>query len=124
MPAEIALQNPAVFGAIEKSAPGFQFVDARRSFLGVQFSHTPVIQILAAAQGVGKVHTPAISVVHVAHGCRYAALGHDGVGFAQQGFRNHSNLYTGSRSLDCGAQTRASGPNDENVMLVRDVLGH
>jgi hypothetical protein len=112
MPAEIPLQNPAVAGAIEKSAPRFQFVDARRSFLGVQFRHAPIIQILAAAHRVGEVNSPAVSVVNISHRRRYAAFRHYGVRFAQQGFRNHRNLYARGRSLDGGAQASASRPNN------------
>jgi hypothetical protein len=86
MAAEVALQNFSVFGAIEHRAPGFQFPDACRSFLGVQLGHAPIVEILAAAHGVGEVHAPVVAIVHVAHGRGHAAFGHHGVGLAQQRF--------------------------------------
>ena len=86
MAAEIALQDAAVLGAVEDRAPGFEFVHAVGRFLGVQFGHAPIVEILAAAHGVGEVDAPAVAVVHVAHGGGDAAFGHDGVGFAQQRF--------------------------------------
>src|SRR6266496_4591491 len=118
VPAKIPLQNPAVAGAIEESAPGFQFADARRSFLGMQLCHTPVVQVLPAAHGVGKVDAPAIPVIHVSHRSRYATFRHNCVGFAQQGLRNDRNLYSGGGSLDGGTQTRVSSPDDQNVVLM------
>ena len=87
MAAKIALQNSAVLGAIEQRAPGFQFAHARRRFLGVQLGHAPVVQILAAAHGVGEMDAPVVAVVHVAHRRRHATLGHHGVRFAEQRFR-------------------------------------
>src|SRR5215468_2718069 len=56
MTAEIALQDPPVARAIEKGTPCFQFANARRSFLCVEFCHSPITQILAAAHRVGKVN--------------------------------------------------------------------
>ncbi len=124
MPAEIPLQYPAVAGAIEKSAPRFQFADARRGFFRVQFSHPRVVQILAAAHGIGKVNSPAIPIVHISHGRRDAAFRHYSVGFAKQGLGNDGDLYTCSRCLNRRAQAGSSCPDNQNIMLVSDVLGH
>jgi hypothetical protein len=124
MAAEIPLQNPAVAGAIKKRSPGLQFTHARGSFLGMQLRHPPVIQVLTAAHGVGKVNPPAVPVVHISHRRSYATLGHDGVCFAKERFRNNGDLYTGSRDLDGSPQTRAPGSNNQNVVLMRDVLAH
>jgi hypothetical protein len=90
----------------------------------MQFRHPPVIQILTATHGVGKVNTPAVSVVHISHRCGYAALGHDGVCFAEKRFRKDRDLYTSGRDLDGSPQTGAPGSNDQNVVLMRDVLAH
>ena len=92
MAAEIPLQNLAVFGAIENRAPGFEFAHAVRRFLGMQFGHARIVQILAAAHGVGEMNAPAIAVVHVAHGRRHAAFGHHGVRLAQQRFADQTRL--------------------------------
>src|ERR1700689_2485168 len=79
MSAKIALQNAAIAGAIEQGAPGFQFADARRRFLGMKLRHAPVIQILAAAHGVSEVHTPAVPIVYIGHGGGDSTLCHDGM---------------------------------------------
>jgi hypothetical protein len=50
----------------------------------VKFGHARVVEILAAAHGVGKMDAPAVAIVHIAHGRRDAAFGHHGVGFAEQ----------------------------------------
>jgi hypothetical protein len=52
VPAEVALQNLAVFRSVEQRAPCFQFADALRRFLCMQLRHAPVVQVLAAAHGV------------------------------------------------------------------------
>ncbi len=92
MSAEVALQNAAVGGAVEQRAPGFQFAHARRRFLGVQLGHARIVQILAAAHGVGEMDAPVVAIVHIAHGSRHAAFRHHGVGFAEQRFADHSDL--------------------------------
>jgi hypothetical protein len=46
------------------------------------------------------------------------------VGLAKKRFRNDRNLCARGGSLDGGAQTCATRPDDKNVMLMRDVLGH
>ena len=97
--AEVALQNAAVLGAIEQRAPGFQFAHAVGRFLGVQFGHAPVIQILAAAHGVGEVDAPVIAVVHIGQRGRHAAFGHHGVGFAEQRLADHADLDALTRPL-------------------------
>ena len=84
MAAEVALQDLAVLGAVEDRAPGFELADAGRGFLGVQFGHAPVVEVLAAAHGVGEVDPPVVAVVDVAHRRRHAAFGHDGVRLAEQ----------------------------------------
>ncbi len=43
-----------------------------------------------AAHGVGEVDAPIVPVIHICQRRRDAALGHDGVRFAEQRFANHS----------------------------------
>jgi hypothetical protein len=50
--AEVALKDLAVFRSIEDRAPGFQFSYTVRRFLRVQLSHSPVVDVLAAAHRV------------------------------------------------------------------------
>ena len=116
--AEVALEDAAVLGAVEHRAPGFQFADAVGRFLGVQLGHAPVIQVLAAAHGVGKVDLPVVAVVHVAHGRRHAAFGHHGVRFAEQRFGDHADLDAGGRGFNGGAQAGAARADDQDVVFM------
>jgi hypothetical protein len=63
--AEIALQDAPIGGAVEERAPGFQLADAVGRFLRVQFRHAPVVEILAAAHGVGEMNFPVIALIHI-----------------------------------------------------------
>jgi hypothetical protein len=124
MATEIALQDTPIAGAIEKGTPCFQFADARRGFLRMEFCHSPVAQILAATHRVGKVNSPVIPVIYISHRGGDATLGHDRVCLAQEGLRNESHLYAGGRSLNRSAQASAPRANDKNIVFVGDVFGH
>ena len=117
--AEVALEDPAVLGAIEDRAPGLELADAIRRFLRVQLRHAPVVHVLAAAHGVGEVHLPAVAVVDVGERRRHAAFGHDGVRLAEQRLADQADLHAGRRRLDRRAQPGAAGADDENVVFVR-----
>ena len=97
--AEVALQDSAVVGAIEQRAPCFEFAHAFRRFFGVQFGHAPVVEILAAAHGVGEMDAPVVAIVHIGQCCRDAAFGHHGVRFAEKRFADHADLHAGGRRL-------------------------
>src|SRR5215831_3365379 len=114
MTPEITLQDPPIVRTIEKGTPCFQFSDACRSFLCVQFCHSPVAQVLAPAHRVGKVNAPAIAIVHVSHRCGNTTLRHDGVRFAEEGLRNDGNPYSSRRGLDRSTQPGTSRSYDEN----------
>ena len=122
--AEVALQDFAVFGAIENRAPGFEFVHAVGRLLGMQLGHARIIQILPAAHGVGEMHAPVIAVVDVPHGGGHAAFGHHGVGFAQQRFADQPDFDARARCFDGRAQTRAACADHEHVVIERLVFGH
>ena len=57
MAAEIALRNFAFLRAIKHRA-SFEFVHAGGRFLGVQFRHAPVVDVLATAHCVGEMDFP------------------------------------------------------------------
>src|SRR5215469_4399295 len=86
---EIALENAAVGSAVEQRAPGFQLTDASGCFLGVQFGHTPVVQILSTTHGIGEVNFPVVALVDIGERRSDSALRHYGVGFAQQRFADN-----------------------------------
>ena len=122
--AEVALQDAAVLGAVEHRAPGFQLADAVGRFLGVQLGHAPVVDVLAAAHGVGEMDLPVVAFVHVGQGRGDAALGHDGVRLAQQRFADQADRDARRGSFDGGAQPGAAGADDQHVVFVRLVFGH
>src|SRR5690349_20901247 len=65
MTAEITLVDAAVPGAIEYRTPPLQLAHAIGRFLGMDFSHAPVVHVLAAAHRVRKVDAPAVAIVVV-----------------------------------------------------------
>ena len=124
MAAEVALQDPAIGGAVEDGAPGFELADAVGSFLGVELGHAPVVDVLAAAHGVGEVDLPVVAVIDVGQGGGDAALGHDGVGLAQQRLAHQADRDAGRGSFDGRAQPGAAGADDQDVVFVRFVVCH
>src|SRR5438552_3665317 len=56
--AEGTLQYLSVLSTIKKSAPLFKLSHTVGSFLGVNLSHAPVVEQLAAAHGVPKMSAP------------------------------------------------------------------
>ena len=119
MAAEVALEDPAVLGAIEHRAPGLELADAIRRFLRVQLRHPPVVHVLAAAHRVGEVDLPAVAVVDVGERRGDAAFGHDGVRLAEQRLADQADLDAGRRRLDGRAQSGAAGADDQDVVVVR-----
>ena len=116
--AEGALQNFAVFGAVEKRAPLLEFADAVGSFLGVKLRHAPVVQEFSAAHRVAKMRAPIVGLIDVGHGGGEAAFGHYGVRFAEQRFANHADARALRQSFDRGAESRAARADDEDVVFV------
>ena len=80
--AEVTLEDVAVFGTVKQRAPLLQFANAVGRFLRVQLRHSPMVEILAAAHGVGEMNTPTVAAVNVAHGRGDTAFGHHRVRFA------------------------------------------
>ncbi len=91
MATEISLQNAPVFGAIEDRAPSFQFTHAVGRFLRVQLGHAPLVDVLTAAHRVREMHFPVIAIIDIGERGRDAALGHDGMRFAEKRFADESD---------------------------------
>ena len=113
MAAEVALEDPAVRGPVEHRAPGLELADAIRRFLRVQLGHPPVVDVLAAAHGVGEVHLPAVAVVDVGERRGDAPFGHDRVRLAEQRLADQADLDAGRRRFDGRAEAGAAGADDE-----------
>ena len=86
MAAEISLQNPAIFRAIENRAPRFELAHPRGRLPGMQFRHPPVVDVLPAAHRVGEMHLPVVAIVHIGERGGDAAFRHHGVGFPEKTF--------------------------------------
>ena len=116
--AEVALQDAAVGGAIEQRAPGLELAHAIGRFLGVELRHPPVVDVLAAAHGVGEVHPPAVAVVDVGERRRDAAFRHHRVRLAEQRLAEQPDLDARRRGFDRRAEPGAAGTDDEHIVLV------
>ncbi len=117
MAAEVALQNAAVLGAVEQRPPGLQFVYAFRSFFGMQFRHPPIVQIPAAAHGVGGMHASVVAVVDIRQSRGNAALRHHRVRFAKQRFADHADFDAGGGRFDGSAQPRSAARADDQHVV-------
>ena len=84
MSAKIALQDPSIFRSIKNGTPGFKLTDAIGRFLGVKFSHAPLIDVLTAAHRVGEMHFPIVALIDIGEGSCDSTFGHDRVRFAKQ----------------------------------------
>jgi hypothetical protein len=124
MATEIPLENLALFGAIENRAPGLEFLHPVRSLFGMQFRHSRIVQILAAAHRIGKMDAPVIAIVDISHRRGHAAFCHNRVRFAQQRFADQSYLDSGTRRFDRSPQTGAASANYENVVVVLLIFSH
>src|SRR5262249_57598717 len=65
MSTEISLEDAPVFCAIKNGAPGFELAHSIGRFLRVQFCHSPLIDVLTAAHGIGEVHLPIVAFIDV-----------------------------------------------------------
>ena len=79
---EGALHHPTIRRPVKKGAIRLELIDTVGRFLGVQLGHAPVVDHLAAAHRVLKMHLPVVFGVDVAQRRGDAALGHDGMGLA------------------------------------------
>src|SRR5579863_6376415 len=95
MSAKIALKNAAVLGAVEKSAPALELAHTLGGLFGVQLRHTPVVEVLAAAHGVGEMDAPVVTIIDVGQSRGNTAFCHYGVRFSEQRFADHAYFDAG-----------------------------
>ena len=124
VPAEVALEDAAVLGAIEQRAPRFELAHPVRRFLRVQLGHAPVVDVLSAAHGVGEVDLPAVAVVDVGQRRGDAAFRHHGVRLAEERLADESDRCAGAGRCDRGAEAGAAGADDQDVVLEGLVVSH
>lgn len=116
--AEIALEDAPVRRAIEHGSPRLELAHAIRGFLRVQLRHAPVVDVLAAAHGVGEMDLPVVAIVHVGERGRDTTFGHDRVRLAEQRLADQANSDAGGRRLDRRAQSGTAGADDDHVVGV------
>ncbi len=121
--AERPLEDPPVAGPVEDRAPALQLVDAGRGLLRVQLGHARVVEQLAADHRVAEVDLPGVVGGHVAERRRDAALGHHGVGLAEQRLADQPDRGPGGSRLDRGPQPGPARADDEDVVGVRLRVG-
>jgi len=76
---EVTLEDLAVLGAVKECAPLLKLKHALWCFLGVEFGHAVVVEVLSTAHGVAEVDLPVVFGVDVTHGGSHATFGHNGV---------------------------------------------
>src|ERR1700730_2903222 len=124
MTAKISLQDAPVFRAIENGAPRFKLAHAIGRFLGVQLGHAPLIDILAAAHGVGEMYFPVVALIDIGEGGGNAAFGHNGVCFSEKRFANQADGHSIGGCLERRAESRATSADYDNVVLESFVISH
>ena len=122
VPAEVALEDPAVGRAVEQGAPRLELAHPRGRLLGVQLGHAPVVDVLPAAHGVGEVDLPAVAVVHVGQGRGHAALRHHRVRLAEERLAHQADAHARAGRGDGRAQAGAARADHEHVVLERLVI--
>src|SRR5580658_10412884 len=88
----------------------------------MQLGHAWIVQILAAAHRIGEMNAPIVAIIHIAHGSRHAALGHHGVGLAEQRFRDYADLNASAGSFDGRPQSSAARADHQHIMFDRLVF--
>ena len=116
MAAERPLQDAAIAGAVEDGAPLLQLAHPVGRLLGVELGHARVVEPVATDHRVAEVRGPAVAVIDVGQRGGHAALGHDGVGLAQQRLAHDADREAGFDTGDGGAQAGATGADDEDVV--------
>jgi hypothetical protein len=124
MPAEVALQDQTVLGAIEERAPLLELQHAIGRLLRVELGHAPVVEELAAAHGVAEVDLPVVLLPYVAQRRRDPALGHHGVRLPEKRLADERRLHAHRVRLDRRAQTGAARADHDDVVVVDLVFGH
>jgi hypothetical protein len=92
VPSKVTLEYSTVLCPIEQGAPFLEFTNTIWSLPGVQFCHTPVVEILPPAHRVREVDLPVVTVIDMTHRGRHATFRHYRMGLAEQRFAQDSDL--------------------------------
>ncbi len=121
---EVPLEDPPVGGTVEERPPCLELPDPVRGLLRVQLGHSEVVHILTAAHGIGEMHLPVVAVIHVCQSGGNSALGHDGVRLPEQRLTHQTNLDPCGRGGDRGAESCATGADNQHIVLEGLVFAH
>ena len=116
--AEVALEDEPVLRAIEERAPLLELEHPVRRFLRVQLGHPPVVEELSATHGVAEVDPPVVLFPDVPERRRDPALGHHGVGLAEERLADQRRARTLGRGFDRRAQARPTRADHDHVVVV------
>src|SRR5437667_9568285 len=122
VPAKGTLQDVSAFGAVEESAPLFEFANAIGGLLSMKLGHAPVVQKFSAAHRVAKMSLPTVGGIHVGHGRGNPAFGHYGVSFSEKRFADHADGSALRERFDRGPQPGAASANNQNVVFAGLVI--
>ena len=114
--AERPLEDAPVGGPVEDGAPQLELADAIGRLAGVELGHPRVVQELAADHRVAEVDLPRVRRGDVGERRGDAALGHHGVGLAEQRLADEADVGAGILGLDRGAQAGPAGADDQDVV--------
>ncbi len=123
VPAERALQDPTVRRPVEDRAPVLELADPSRRLLGVELGHPGVVEVLSADHRVAEVDLPRIVGGHVTQRGGDATLRHDGVGLSEERLADEPDVGARVPGGDRGPQPCATGPDDQDVVRARLMLG-
>ena len=124
MAAEVPLQDPAIGRAVEQRTPLLELEDAVGRLEGMDLSHAPVVEHLAAADGVAEVNLPVVLRPHAGESRGDAALGHHRVCLAEEGLANEGRTSAHLARLDGRPEPRSTGAYYDDVEVVPCGVGH
>ena len=116
-----ALVDLAFLGAAERHAEMLELDDRRNRLAAHVFDGVLVAQPVRPLDGV--VHVPApVVLAHIAQRRRNAALGGHGVAARREHLRDAGGLQAGRSHAHGGAEARATGADNNDIVLVIDNL--
>ncbi len=124
MTTEVPLQDPAVRRAVEQCAPLLELEDAIGGFEGVDLSHPPVVEHLAAAHGVAEVNFPVVLRPHAGESRGDATFSHHRVCLAEEGLAHQCRARPHLARFDSRPEPCPTGADDHDVEVVPLGIGH
>src|ERR1044071_2679735 len=90
----------------------------------MELGHAPVVDVLAAPHGIGKMDFPTVTLIHIGQSSSDTSFSHDGMSFSEQALANKTDGNARSGSLDGARRPRRRGADDQDVMLDNGIVSH